>query len=51
MKLLALVLEKVGKQPMDWQADCLHLAQLLIVMEGDDEQGSTTGEASGGESP
>ena len=51
MKLLALALEKVGKEPMDWQADCLCLALLLVAMEGDDEQGSTTGEDSGGGSP
>ena len=37
MKLLALALEKVGKEPMDWQADCLCLALLLVAMEGDDE--------------
>ena len=37
MKSLALALKNVGKEPMDWQAECLCLAQLLVVMEGDDE--------------
>ena len=35
MKLLALALEKVGKEPIDWQVECLCLALLLISMEGD----------------
>ena len=47
MKLLVLVLEKVGKEPTGWQAECLYLALLLVVMEGDNEQGGTTGEDSG----
>ena len=47
MKLLVLVLEKVGKEPTDWQAECLYSALLLVVMEGDNEQGGTTVEDSG----
>ena len=41
MKSLTLVLEKVGKEPIDWWVECLHLALLLVVMEGDDEWGTT----------
>ena len=46
MKLLVLVLKKVGKEPTDWQAECSYSALLLVVMEGDNEQGGTTGEDS-----
>ena len=37
MKSLVLVLEKVVKELIDWQVECLCLVLLLVVMEGDDE--------------
>ena len=37
MKSLVLVLEKVVKELIDWQVECLCLALLLVAMEGDDE--------------
>ena len=37
MKLLALVLAKVGKEPTDWWVECSHLVLPLVAMEGDDE--------------
>ena len=45
-------LAKEGKELADWWADCLCFALLVIMMEGDDEWGATTGEEDcGGGSP